>query len=141
LTALRAAGGGRKNQGVEVGSLDKVPTVHRQLINDVAREVWRATAKELVDRKILAPDDQLLLLQYCNAFARLQIIEEQLGEAFSLSTASGGAKLNPLVLAHDKFTSQFVRIGSLLGLNPMARARFIGGGKGGDDDEDDFSEF
>ena len=53
----------------------------------------------------------------------------------------GGLKKHPLVNVRNDAVSQMTRLGSLLGLNPMSRVRFLQGG--GDDNEpgNEFDDF
>ena len=88
-------------------------------------------------------DHAPLLLAYCNSFslyleAELAVAEEGL----TVFSAQGGPKKNPTVNVRQDALASMVRIGSLLGLDPLSHRRMSGGDSNGNgDDENEFSEF
>ncbi|ELI5395215.1 phage terminase small subunit P27 family [Vibrio alginolyticus] len=144
----RAAGGGRK------GGKSTLPSApaHEALIkidppdelrDDNALAIWQTQSRVLMDRKILTIDHGPLLLAYCNSFSLyLQAELEVSREGLTVDTPMGGQKKNPSVNVRQDALASMVRIGSLLGLDPLSIRRMTGGGSGSkDSDENEFDEF
>ncbi|EGR2700594.1 TPA: phage terminase small subunit P27 family [Vibrio vulnificus] len=145
---VRATGGGRK------GGKSTLPSApaHEALVkidppdelrDDNALAIWQTQSRVLMDRKLLTIDHGPLLLAYCNSFS-LYLEAEQaiIDEGLTVFSAKGGPKKNPSVNVRQDALASMVRIGSLLGLDPLSIRRMTGGGSGDKDgNENEFSEF
>lgn len=145
---VRATGGGRK------GGKSTLPSApaHEALVKidppDELRDanalaIWQTQSRVLMDRKLLTIDHGPLLLAYCNSFS-LYLEAEQaiIDEGLTVFSAKGGPKKNPSVNVRQDALASMVRIGSLLGLDPLSIRRMTGGGSGDKDgNENEFSEF
>ena len=139
---VRSAGGGRKSNNLAVGDTSiKRATPPEDLLDENAQNCWKMNAKLLIERGSYAQEDALLLLAYCNAFSMMLRCDKELAGGFTVDSAMGGLKKHPLVNVRNDAVSQMTRLGSLLGLNPMSRVRFLQGG--GDDNEpgNEFDDF
>lgn len=145
---VRATGGGRK------GGKSTLPSApaHEALVkidppdelrDDNALAIWQTQSRVMMDRKLLTIDHGPLLLAYCNSFS-LYLEAEQaiIDEGLTVFSAKGGPKKNPSVNVRQDALASMVRIGSLLGLDPLSIRRMTGGGSGDKDgNENEFSEF
>lgn len=145
---VRATGGGRK------GGKSTLPSApaHEALVkidppdelrDDNALAIWQTQSRVLMDRKLLTIDHGPLLLAYCNSFS-LYLEAEQaiIDEGLTVFSDKGGPKKNPSVNVRQDALASMVRIGSLLGLDPLSIRRMTGGGSGDKDgNENEFSEF
>lgn len=145
---VRATGGGRK------GGKSTLPSApaHEALVkidppdelrDDNALAIWQTQSRVLMDRKLLTIDHGPLLLAYCNSFS-LYLEAEQaiIDEGLTVFSAKGGPKKNPSVNVRQDALASMVRIGSLLGLDPLSIRRMTGGGSGDKDgNKNEFSEF
>lgn len=145
---VRATGGGRK------GGKSTLPSApaHEALVkidppdelrDDNALAIWQTQSRVLMDRKLLTIDHGPLLLAYCNSFS-LYLEAEQaiIDEGLTVFSAKGGPKKNPSVNVRQDALASMVRIGSLLGLDPLSIRRMTGGSSGDKDgNENEFSEF
>lgn len=145
---VRATGGGRK------GGKSTLPSApaHEALVkidppdelrDNNALAIWQTQSRVLMDRKLLTIDHGPLLLAYCNSFS-LYLEAEQaiIDEGLTVFSAKGGPKKNPSVNVRQDALASMVRIGSLLGLDPLSIRRMTGGGSGDKDgNENEFSEF
>lgn len=147
MSAGRALGGGNVKGGLTVGdtSITRKPNCPKDLLLDShAVDAWHSNLSIMLERKSFASEDIPHLINYCNAISKIIKLEEKFTDIRNLTdvSASGSLKLHPHVTAHNMFTNQSLKLAAQLGLTPMARARMIGAGKGGEeDDEDDFKEF
>ncbi|MBT2925325.1 phage terminase small subunit P27 family [Vibrio anguillarum] len=145
---VRATGGGRKSGK---NTLPSAPA-HEALVkidppdelrDDNAMAIWQTQSRVLMDRKLLTIDHGPLLLAYCNSFSLYLEAEQAIStEGLTVYSAKGGPKKNPSVNVRQDALASMVRIGSLLGLDPLSIRRMTGGGSGDKDgNENEFSEF
>lgn len=145
---VRATGGGRK------GGKSTLPSApaHEALVkidppdelrDDNALAIWQTQSRVLMDRKLLTIDHGPLLLAYCNSFSLYLEAENAISsQGLTVDTPMGGMKKNPSVNVRQDALASMVRIGSLLGLDPLSIRRMTGGGSGDKDgNENEFSEF
>lgn len=144
----RAAGGGRKGGKQLASTAPSCELITRidppdELIDDNAVSIWQTTSKILIERKLLTLDHAPMLMSYCNSFSRYLEAEEILSDqGLTIATASGGEKKHPAMNVRQDALSSMTRLGSLLGLDPLSRARLSGGtGGDGDDGANEFEEF
>lgn len=145
---VRAAGGGRKGGKNLLPSapanevMTKAPPPD-ELRDDNAVAIWHTQASVLIGRKILTVDHLPLLMAYCNSFSLYLEAEQAISVGgLTVYSAKGGPKKNPVVNVRQDALSAMVRIGSLLGLDPLSMRRMTGGGSGDKDgNENEFSEF
>lgn len=139
----RATGAGRKpgsNLPAAVPDdqlLKKVPKAPDELMDDNAILIWKSQARVLIDRKVLTEDLLALLLAYCNSFAIMLKADKVISDEGLISYGEHGEKKHPALNARADAISALVRIGSLLGLDPMSHRRLVGvpgseGGGGGE---------
>jgi len=146
LTAVRAAGAGRKKKDALVSVGD--PTLTRvappeQCRDENSRNLWKTQSKIMISRGTLAMEDLPILVTYCNAWSLMLETQEDMEKTLYSSTADGGEKVHPSVNINKIAVGQLKMLGSLLGLDPLSRSRVVGAGlsgKGGDD-ENEFDEF
>lgn len=138
----RAPGGGKKSSNLAVGdesiSLARPP---KELLDNVAIDCWKSNSKILIARNTYAREDAILLLSYCNAFSMMLSCDVDMAGDYYTMSANGGMKKHPLINVRNDAINQLIRIGSLLGLNPMSRARFMNGGKNSEESGNEFDEF
>lgn len=114
-----------------------------ELRDENALAIWQTQSRVLMDRKLLTIDHGPLLLAYCNSFSLYLEAEQAISrEGLTVFSAKGGPKKNPSVNVRQDALASMVRIGSLLGLDPLSIRRMTGGGSGDKDgNENEFSEF
>ena len=144
----RAAGGGRKAGKNTLPSAPAHEALVKidppdQLRDDSALAIWQTQSRVLMDRKLLTIDHGPLLLAYCNSFSLYLEAEQAISdEGLTVFSAKGGPKKNPSVNVRQDALASMVRIGSLLGLDPLSMRRMTGGSSGDKDgNENEFSEF
>lgn len=144
----RAAGGGRKAGKNTLPSAPAHEALVKidppdQLRDDSALAIWQTQSRVLMDRKLLTIDHAPLLLAYCNSFSLYLEAEQAISnEGLTVFSAKGGPKKNPSVNVRQDALASMVRIGSLLGLDPLSMRRMTGGSSGDKDgNENEFSEF
>ncbi len=139
---IRAPGGGSKSSNLAVGDENiKLVRPPKELLDDFAKECWRENSKILIDRKTYSREDAILLMSYCNAFSMMLQCDTELAGIYWTESGQGGLKKHPLVNVRNDAVGQLLRLGSMLGLNPMSRARFLNGGNGGDESGNEFDDF
>jgi P27 family predicted phage terminase small subunit len=139
---VRAPGAGKKQTNLAVGDESiKRAVPPAELMDEKAKECWKENSKILIDRNTFSREDAILLLSYCNAFAMMLKCDVELAGSFTTESGMGGLKKHPLVNVRNDAFNQLVRAGSLLGLNPLSRARFLQGESGGGDDSGEFDDF
>ncbi|WP_412497280.1 phage terminase small subunit P27 family [Vibrio fluvialis] len=145
----RASGGGRKpGKGQTFPIAPKNEALisiepPQELRDEHAVSIWRTQSEILISRQILTLDHAPLLLAYCNSFSLyLEAEKEILTGGMTVYSAKGGPKKNPVVNVRQDALATMVRIGSLLGLDPLSIRRMTGGGSGdGNQPENEFNEF
>ncbi|UPR55291.1 phage terminase small subunit P27 family (plasmid) [Vibrio cyclitrophicus] len=144
----RAAGGGRKAGKNTLPSAPAHEALVKidppdQLRDESALAIWQTQSRVLMDRQLLTIDHGPLLLAYCNSFSLYLEAEQAISdEGLTVSSAKGGPKKNPSVNVRQDALASMVRIGSLLGLDPLSMRRMTGGSSGDKDgNENEFSEF
>lgn len=144
---VRAVGGGRKSGKTTLPAapaheaMTKAPPPE-QLRDDNAVAIWKTQSRVLIERRILTVDHLPLLMAYCNSFSLYLEAETAISEGgMTVYSAKGGPKKNPVVNVRQDALSAMVRIGSLLGLDPLSMRRMTGGGGGDKDDENEFAEW
>ncbi len=142
MVAVRAPGGGKKSSNIAVGD-DAIKQVRApaELLNQDAIDCWKINSRILIKRGSFAQEDIILLLSYCNAHSMMLMCDRELAGNFITDSGSGSIKKHPLVNVRNDAFNQISRAGSLLGLNPMSRVRFMNGGSNSDDDGNEFDEF
>ena len=143
-TAVRAAGGGRKNQtkGTQKSSITRINPPD-QLRDEIAIKIWKQQSSTLIKRGCFEPEDAPILLAYCNAFSLMVVADEMITKETILSATADGFKKHPAVAVRNDCVSQLARLGSLLGLDPLSRTRFMGSGSKSDDSNsgNEFDDF
>jgi P27 family predicted phage terminase small subunit len=144
--AVRAAGGGRKKKDALLSVGD--PTLTRvappeQLRDEDAVHLWKAQSKIMISRGTLSREDLPILVAYCNAWSLMIQSQNDMAKTLYSSTADGGEKVHPSVNVNKIAVSQLKMLGSLLGLDPLSRARVVGGssGGGGGQEENPFENY
>jgi len=146
LTAIRAAGGGRKKNDALLSVGD--PTLTRvappeQCRDENAINLWKAQSKIMISRGTLSREDLPILVAYCNAWSLMLETQDDMAKTLYSSTADGGEKVHPSVNINKIAVGQLKMLGSLLGLDPLSRSRVVGTGLSGkgDEEENEFNEF
>lgn len=144
----RAAGGGRKAGKNTLPSAPAHEALVKidppdQLRDESALAIWQTQSRVLMDRQLLTIDHGPLLLAYCNSFSLYLEAEQAISDqGLTVFSAKGGPKKNPIVNVRQDALASMVRIGSLLGLDPLSMRRMTGGSSGDKDgNENEFSEF
>lgn len=93
-------------------------------LDDVARQVWKKTLKDMAGIELLDKLDEEVLAIYCDAVARyreatLKVREE----GYITSNAQGTETVNPYVKAAQSYAKIMIQYADKLGLNPNSRAR------------------
>lgn len=129
--SIRASGAGRKKNVVQIASKQIAPIEARLgLLSPVAEDMWNRQSKALSDRGWFEPEFYPILLLYCNAWHYIVLADNALSSkaascsyGLSCEGGSGGEKTNPVFVARNTAFNQFVRAGSLLGLDPLSALR------------------
>lgn len=143
----RASGAGRKpgsNLPAAVPDdqlLKKVPKAPDELMDDNSCLIWKSQARVLIDRKVLTEDLLPLLLAYCNSFSIMLKADAMILKDGLISYGELGEKKHPALNARADAISALVRIGSLLGLDPMSHRRLVGGSNSEGGSGGEWSEF
>ena len=144
-SAIRAAGGGRKKKDALLSVGD--PTLTRvappeQCRDEHAQNIWKAQSKLMIERGTLSREDIPILVAYCNAWSLMIQTQNDMAETLYSATADGGEKVHPSVNVNKIAVGQLKMLGSLLGLDPLSRARVVGGTNGKPTGEENpFDEF
>jgi len=144
MAGVRAAGGGRKkNQLAPRRSNITRIAPPKELRGDMAVACWKSASKILIEREIFEPEDALPLMMYCMAFQTVCDADQVIAEKGLTDVGgTGGLKVHPAVTVRSGAMAQLARFGSLLGLDPMSRARMTGGGGGkGGEEPNEFDGF
>lgn len=95
-------------------------------LDDVAKEVWRKTVKDLAALNILDRADEDMLATYCDAVARhreaTQAAVVDGKTAYTISTTQG-VIVNPSIKAAQSYARIIMQCAERLGLTPNSRAR------------------
>ncbi|MDT3531843.1 phage terminase small subunit P27 family [Cronobacter sakazakii] len=103
---------------------------------------WRkSTSKILIERGLFEPEDAPVLMAYCNAFHLMIEAEKMIATSGIIATGESGIKKHPAINVRNDAVAQIARLGSLLGLDPMSRARMLGAGTPDDEEGNEFDEF
>lgn len=129
--STRASGAGRKKSVVQIVSKQSTPVqAPLGLLSPVAEEMWIRQSKALSEHGSFEPEHYPMLLLYCNAWHYIVLADNSLSNkaiasSFVLSCegGSGGEKTNPVFTARNLAFNQFIRAGSLLGLDPLSSLR------------------
>lgn len=129
----RASGAGRKKNVVQIGHKQNEPIqIPSGLLSPVAEDMWNKQAKILSKRGRFEPEHYPILILYCNAWHYIVQADESLikkascmisSNGLASEGGSGGEKTNPVFTARNIAFNQFVRAGSLLGLDPLSSLR------------------
>lgn len=145
---VRAVGGGRKKGKANLPTASKATALKKvdapdELRDDNALSIWEMQSQVLIERGILSIDHCPLLMAYCNSFSLyLEAEKVIIDDGLTVSSAQGGEKKHPAINARQDALNSMIRIGSLLGLDPMSYSRMSGGGgKSDQEDGNEFSEF
>tara|TARA_R110001583_G_scaffold21308_3_gene80864 strand:+ start:17762 stop:18199 length:438 start_codon:yes stop_codon:yes gene_type:complete len=145
MSAIRAAGGGRKKKDALLSVGD--PTLTRvappeQCRDEHAKNIWKAQSKLMIERGTLSREDLPILVAYCNAWSLMIQSQDDMAKTLYSSTADGGEKVHPSVNINKIAVGQLKMLGSLLGLDPLSRSRVVGGSASPDPESDNpFDEF
>ncbi|WP_168197472.1 P27 family phage terminase small subunit [Pantoea sp. SO10] len=131
---IRASGAGRKKNVIHLSKKRAVSVPPPQeLLGNVAKDMWRKQAKVLTERGTFEPAHYPMLVLYCNAWHYMIMADQSVtakAETHPVSGGltseggSGGEKTNPTFTARNVAFNQFIRAGSLLGLDPLSSMRF-----------------
>jgi P27 family predicted phage terminase small subunit len=148
MTAVRAAGGGKKSRdGNNLPALHEAERVTKiaapdELRDDNAISIWETQSAILIQRGVLSMADAATLLIYCNSFSLYLEAEKKISkEGLTIATDNGSEKKHPAINARQDALTSFIRTGSLLGLDPLSRTKLLGGGAGTGSGENEFNEF
>lgn len=146
LMTIRASGAGRKKNVVQLSKKRAVNvSPPYELLSAIAEEMWRKQAKVLTERGTFEPAHYPMLVLYCNAWHYIIMADKSVTDkaeahpdsgGLTSEGGSGGEKTNPTFTARNVAFNQFIRAGSLLGLDPLSSMRFSGNTKG-----DEYNEF
>lgn len=106
------------------GGLSKVPAAPTGL-NAVAREEWKRTCRELIERSALAKSDLPTIEMYvtCRAMvAKIRPLADK-AEPFIVNEKTGIVKKHPAHITLTNYLTLCLRYESELGLTPAARNR------------------
>lgn len=139
---VRAAGAGRrkKQSSGQTSSITRIAPPE-QLRDELAIKMWKQQSQILIKRGCLEPEDGPILMAYCNAFSLMIDADEMIGRDTIVSATADGIKKHPAIAVRNDCVSQLARLGSLLGLDPLSRTRFMGGSKGKPDESGAGNEF
>jgi len=145
-SAVRAAGAGRNKKDALISVGD--PSITRVAPPDECRDehavnLWKAQSKIMISRGTLAREDLPILVAYCNAWSLMIQTQKDMDSTLYSATADGGEKVHPSVNINKIAVGQLKMLGSLLGLDPLSRARVVGSGLSGKGEEEgnEFDEF
>lgn len=127
------AGAGRKPRVKVTGDSDfenvydiDVPEYMSKM--EYATSMWRSIVKELLKRKILKITDLHNIEMFCFAYNNLREAQlEVVLKGVTIETAMGRIK-NPAITVVNDASKQMAQFGSMLGLDPVSRARLTGAG-------------
>lgn len=94
-----------------------------------ARKFWEEVAAELKALGHFYNADRAIIEAYCLAYRNLLLAEKDIQAGGIVEATLQGSKKNPAVAVMTESAKKIQELGSLLGLNPIARAR-IGIGRG-----------
>ena len=126
------AGAGRKPKVISTGDtdFDKVFDIdvpfHLEHM-DQAVTMWKSIIPELLKRKILKITDMHNVEMFCMAYHNLREAQHEVVlYGVTIETESGRIK-NPALTVVNEASKQIAQFGSMLGLDPVSRARLMGG--------------
>ena len=134
---VRSSGGGRKPtpKTGQKSSISRIAPPD-ELHDEYAVSMWKQQSKILISRGLFEPEDGSILMAYCNAFSLMVKADKRVLDEGITSATADGIKKHPAIAVRNDCISQMARLGSLLGLDPLSRTRFMGGGpKSGDDNQ------
>ena len=125
------AGAGRKPTVKVTGDTDfekvydiDVPTYMEEM--SYAPSMWQTIVKELISRKILKITDLHNIEMFCIAYNNLREAQQEVVlNGVTIETAMGRSK-NPAITVVNEASKQMAQFGSMLGLDPISRARLTG---------------
>lgn len=120
---MMAAGRKPQLRAIE-GGLSKVPPAPSGL-NPTAREEWRRTCGELIERSALAKSDLPTVEMYatCRAMVKKLRPLADKAEPFLVNEKTGAIKKHPAHIALTNYLTLCLRYEAELGLTPAARNR------------------
>lgn len=141
---VRASGAGRKNSQRSQGksSITRLMPPD-QLRDELAIKMWKQQSATLIKRGMLEPEDGPILMAYCNAFSLMIEADQVISNEGITAPTADSIKKHPAIAVRNDAVSQMARIGSLLGLDPLSRTRFMGSGSPDDSASqgNEFDEF
>lgn len=95
---------------------------------EYAMQMWKSVVPELLKRKILKITDLHNIEMFCFAYHNLRKSQREVATmGVTLTTDQGSVIKNPALTAVNEASKQMAQFGSMLGLDPVSRARLIGG--------------
>lgn len=93
-----------------------------------ATRIWQCVVPELIKRKTLRVTDIHNVEMFCIAYENLRKSQQEVATmGVTLTTDQGSVIKNPALTALNEASKQIAQFGSMLGLDPVSRARLIGG--------------
>lgn len=98
-------------------------------ITGVARDMWLRVAPLLCSQHVVQQSDIQNIEVYCLAYMHMRLAAVDIqNNGIVVTGANGGPVKNPALTAFNEAKSQMVTVGSLLGLDPVSRARLMAPG-------------
>ncbi len=121
---LRGTYRGDRHAGAEPTPdvLTKIPRPPKHL-GDVARTIWRQTAKRLIAIEILTENDLGALEGYCVTYERAIAAEAMVAMLGRMIQTAQGWKRHPELITAEKARAEMRRYEQLFGMSPADRAR------------------
>ena len=95
---------------------------------EYAMQMWKSVVPELLKRKILKITDLHNIEMFCFAYQNLRKSQLEVATmGVTLTTNQGSVIKNPALTAVNEASKQMAQFGSMLGLDPVSRARLTGG--------------
>lgn len=92
-----------------------------------AVQMWKSVVPELLKRKILKITDLHNIEMFCFAYQNLRTAQREVAiMGVTLTTDQGSVIKNPALTAVNEAAKQMAQFGSMLGLDPVSRARLTG---------------
>jgi len=104
------------------GTLAKVPKAPKNL-GDIARRIWRQTAKRLIAIDLLTESDLGALESYCLAYERAIEAEAVVAKEGRVVETPQGKKRHPELMTAERARADMRKYEALFGMSPADRAR------------------
>lgn len=94
---------------------------------EYAMQMWKSVVPQLLKRKILKITDLHNIEIFCFAYQNLRTSQREVAtKGVTLTTDQGSVIKNPALTAVNEASKQMAQFGSMLGLDPISRARLTG---------------